>query len=55
MPDEIAPEDMAVTQIELSKDLRDRIMAQAKADRRTIRPEMVVLLEEAVTARERRK
>lgn len=32
-----------------------RILGQAKLDRRTVRPQVLVLLEEALEARERRK
>lgn len=42
------------TLLTLPIDLRDRIMEQARVDRRTIKPEILVLLEEALHARERR-
>ncbi len=55
MPDETEAQTEMQTLLKLPIDLYRRIEAQARADKRTVRPEMEVLLEEAVTARERRK
>lgn len=43
------------TNLEMPVELAERIEAQGKIDRRNFKPELLVLLEEAVTAREKRK
>lgn len=51
---EPTPRGFTTTLLAIPRDLYDRIVEQAKKDRRTARPEMLELLEEAVTAREKR-
>ncbi len=43
------------TLLRLPRDLYSRVQAQAELDKRTIRPEIEILLAEAVAAREARK
>ena len=53
MPSEADQTEMQ-TLLKLPISLYRRIEMQAKGDKRTVRPEMEVLLDEAVTARERK-
>lgn len=42
------------TNLEMTRDLRERIMVQAKGDLRSFKPEILALLDEACRARERK-
>lgn len=55
MDTEAAEKTDTQTLLKLPNDLYERVMTQARSDKRTVRPELLILIEEAVTARERRK
>ena len=55
MPDTEIIETTRRTNLEMPLELAERIEAQGKIDRRNFKPELLVLIEEALTAREKRK